>query len=539
MKLVLVSLVGLLLSGQSFGAPNKCVSPQPPPVTYKKPNFVVILTDDQDQLMNSLDYQPYVKRHFIDEGTSFTKYYTTSAMCCPSRVSLWLGQFAHNHNVTDESRPHGSYYKFQAGHLDDSWLPVWLQEEGYSNHYIGKFINGVNKDNTVAPKGWDHFEPLVSPGIYNFTNPIFSLNGGPLESFPGVYQTDLILNKSLARIDALVEKKKESDNPFLLVISPTAPHDEIQGDGTFTPPVPADRHKHLFPNAKVPRTPNFNPAVQDKVGWIGELPLLSPLQVEEIDHHYRQRLRSLQATDELVDSVVKKLAANDLLDNTYLIYTTDNGYHLGQHRLFAGKQTPIENDINIPFIIRGPGIAKKQIKTNPATHSHFPATVLDLAGIKRPTNLDATSLFDPEHTESFNVEFWSNQFTEGGSKLKNKKNSYKALRLISQKHDLYYSVWCTHEHEFYDMKVDPYQLTNKYPAADRKLLDRLDALVAVLHDCKGEVCKFPWRTIHKDGLVHSLDDALDAKHDAFYSTLPKFRFKSCKVYYDADNEGTQ
>ncbi|KAI8324283.1 alkaline phosphatase-like protein, partial [Martensiomyces pterosporus] len=307
-----VSLAALVAaaSSSSVGSPSALTTPKTQDVAtkcrpkgHKKPNFVVFLTDDQDHLMDSLSYQQYVKKHFLDEGTRFTHYYTTSATCCPSRVSLWLGTFAHNHNVTDESRPHGSYYKFQANHLDDDWLPLWLQDAGYSNHYIGKFINGVDLNNTVAPKGWEHFEPLVSPGIYNFTNPIFSLNGGPVEEHPGVYQTDLILNKSLARIDKIAKK----DDPFLFVISPTAPHDEIQTNGQFTPPRPAERHKHLFPNAKVPRTPNFNPAKQDKVGWIKDLPLLTSLQIDEIDHHYRQRLRSLQATDELVDSVIKKL----------------------------------------------------------------------------------------------------------------------------------------------------------------------------------------------------------------------------------------
>ncbi|KAI8319258.1 alkaline phosphatase-like protein, partial [Martensiomyces pterosporus] len=284
----------------------------------------------------------------------------------------------------------------------------------------------------------------------------------------------------------------------------------------FIPPRPAERHKHLFPNAKVPRTPNFNPAKQDKVGWMKDLPLLTPLQIEEIDHHYRQRLRSLQATDELVDTVIKKLKEKNLLDNTYLVYTTDNGYHLGQHRLFAGKNTPIENDINLPFIIRGPGIPRGQSRTNPGTHSHFPATILDLAKIKRPSNLDATSLFDPKHTESFNVEFWSNQSTEDGKFEQHSNNAYKALRLISQQHNLYYSVWCTHEHEYYDMKEDPYQMVNKYNTTDVNVLNRLDALVSVLYNCKAEVCKFPWRTLHKDGKVNSLGDALDAKYDGYY-----------------------
>ncbi|ORX67899.1 arylsulfatase [Linderina pennispora] len=468
---------------------------------FRNPNFVIFMSDDQDYLMHSLDYLPYVQRRFINEGTQFTHYHTTSATCCPSRVSFWLGQFAHNHNVTDENRPHGSYYKFQDSHLDDAWLPLWLQQENYKNHYIGKFINGLDANNTAAPKGWEHFEPLISPGIYNFTNPIFSLNGGPLEKHPGVYQTDLILEKSLARIDDIAN----SDDP-----------------------VPPSVIKHLFPDAKVPRDPNFNPLVQDKVGWVKDLPLLSPLQINAIDEHYRQRLRSLQATDELVE------ARRNLVDNTYFIYTTDNGYHLGHHRMFAGKQTPYDTDVRIPFIIRGPGIAKKQINDSPATSSHFAATVLDLANIERPDGLDATSLFDPKKTESFAIEFWNNNIVEGGSMETHINNTYKAVRLVSKDFNIYYSAWCTREHELYEMNSDPYQLVNKYNRTDPNFLNRLDALLHVLHDCKGDVCQRPWNTLHKDGKVKSLKDALKPKYDEHYKALPKFRFLECKVYYDPE-----
>ncbi|KAJ1954022.1 hypothetical protein GGI12_005884, partial [Dipsacomyces acuminosporus] len=159
--------------------------------------------------------------------------------------------------------------------------------------------------------------------------------------------------------------------------------------------------------------------------------------------------------------------------------------------------------------------------------------------IKRPSSLDATSLFDPKHTESFNVEFWNNQFTEGNGTVRHKSNAYKALRLISEEHNIYYSVWCTNEHEYYDMKQDPYQLVNKYNTADVNTLNRFDALISVLYNCKGDVCKFPWKTIHKDGKVRSLNDALNPKYDGYYRSLPKFRYKSCKVYFDESNEGPQ
>ncbi|ORX63469.1 alkaline phosphatase-like protein, partial [Linderina pennispora] len=293
------------------------------------------------------------------------------------------------------------------------------------------------------------------PGIYNFTNPIFSLNGGPLEKHPGVYQTDLILEKSLARIDDIAN----SDDP--------------------------ERHKHLFPDAKVPRDPNFNPLVQDKVGWINA-----------IDEHYRQRLRSLQATDELVEAVFKKLEEKNLVDNTYFIYTTDNGY------ISATTACLLESRLRMTLMC-----------------SHFAATVLDLANIERPDGLDATSLFDPKKTESFAIEFWNN-------------NLLRAVRLVSKDFNIYYSAWCTREHELYEMNSDPYQLVNKYNRTDPNFLNRLDALLNVLHDCKGDVCQRPWNTLHKDGKVKSLKDALKPKYDEHYKALPKFRFLECKVYYD-------
>ncbi|KAJ1957486.1 hypothetical protein EC988_000804 [Linderina pennispora] len=530
----LISIFALATLAASLVAGSKHLGKCPgQPTNGKKPNFVVFLTDDQDYLMDSLKYQKYVQKYFIDQGTQFTHYYTTSSTCCPSRVSFLLGKFAHNHNTTSEVAPYGSYYKFQENKLDDHWLPLWLQEENYRNYYIGKFINGVDATHLGPPKGWEHFEPLVSPGIYNFTHPIFSLNGGPLEEHPGVYQTDLISNKSLALIDSLSER----DDPFFFVISPTAPHEEVQVNGDFTPPRPADRHKHLFPDAKVPRTPHFNPAVQDKVSWLKDLPLLSAADIEYLDFMYRQRLRSLQATDELVDAVFKRLEEKGLVDNTYFIYTTDNGFHLGHHRLKAGKSLAYEDDVNLPFIIRGPGIAKNVTRSNPGTHSHFPATILDLAGISRPDDLDATSLFDPDHTESFNLEYWQASSKKTIVDSQN-RTAYKSLRIISKDFNLYYSVWCSGEREYYNMATDKYQLKNLYGRTDPNLLNRLDALLSVLYNCKGDVCKSPWNSLHKDNKVKSLKDALKPKYDKYYKSLPKFRFLKCKVYYDVDNEGT-
>ncbi|KAF9347651.1 hypothetical protein BGX26_000883 [Mortierella sp. AD094] len=526
---------------------------------HQKPNFLVFLTDDQDRRMNSLDHLPLVKKYLRDEGTEFTNYYTTTAMCCPSRVSLWSGQFAHNHNVTDESPPHGSYTKFVSQKLEENWLPLWLQEAGYSNNYIGKFINGVSPTLKRAPKGFDqdHWEPLVAPNIYTFYSPVFSTNDGPLEAHTGVYQTDIISDKSIAILDGLAKNKT---NPFLFVISPTAPHDEVwfNGNGTiFTPPVPAKRHEGLFPGAKAPRHPSFNPDKNDKVSWIGTLPKLTDSEVDRIDAIYRARLQSLQATDELVERIIKRLEHNGQLDNTYIVYTTDNGYHLGTHRMFAGKQTAYEEDTNIPFIIRGPGIAKNKKSNAVATHTHFPATVLQLANLPIPDELDAHSIpvladksvyGKDQPTEAFSVEFWSNAFMENTT-AGFTTNSYKSVRLIGQGYNLLYTIWCTGEKEYYDLVEDPFQVKNIYKHTKQSFLDRLDALLNVLRTCKGPTCRDPWSVIHptnknKDqhhhhghgNEVRSLKDALNKKYDQFYANLPKFSFKNCLPYYLTANE---
>ncbi|KAF9094816.1 hypothetical protein BGX23_001531 [Mortierella sp. AD031] len=549
------------------GAPVDNRRPHRPPTHGdQKPNFIVFLTDDQDRRLNSLDYQPLVQKYLRDQGTEFTNYFTTTAMCCPSRVSLWSGQFAHNHNVTDESPPHGSYTKFVSQKLDQNWLPTWLQQAGYSNNYIGKFINGVSPTLKQAPKGFDtaHWEPLVAPNIYTFYDPVFSINNGPLTSYKGLYQTDIISDKSIEIIDTLAKNKTQ---PFLFVISPTAPHDEVWFNGTgtvFTPPVPAKRHEHLFKDAKVPRHPNFNPKKNDKVSWVGSLPRLTDAQVDALDAKHRARLQSLQATDELVERVIKRLKHNGQLENTYIVYTTDNGYHLGTHRMYAGKQTAYDEDTNIPFIIRGPGIAKGRKSNAVATHTHFPATVLKLAGLPVPDDLDAHSIPVLENksvygkdqpTEAFAVEFWSQAFMENTT-ARFEANTYKSVRLIGQGYNLLYTVWCTGEKEYYDLVEDPFQIKNLYKSTKPALLNRLDALLNVLRTCKGPTCRDPWATIHPPNqngngngngnghghanghAVRSLKDALNKKFDKFYADLPKFSFKECLHYYNPTNEET-
>ncbi|KAI4598774.1 hypothetical protein KJ359_002666 [Pestalotiopsis sp. 9143b] len=401
-----------------------------------KPNFVFIMTDDQDLHLDSLAYQPSVQKHFAEQGTWFQKHFCTVSQCCPSRVSLLTGKAAHNTNVTDVTPPYGGYTKFISQGLNDNYLPVWLQEAGYN---------------------------------------------------------------------------------------------------TFKEPVSAIRHEDLFPDVKVPRTPNFNPDVPGTASYLKLLPQLTQEEVDYNDEFYRKRLQALQAVDDLVDTIMTRLeASTEVLANTYIIYTADNGYHISQHRLPPGKACNIEEDINIPFFIRGPGVPKGAVQnTFPTTHTDIVPTLFTLAGIPLhddfdgepiPVTADMLAGAAPK-SEHVNVEFWGTNLEEGTlyDGLSYGNNTYKHVRVIGDGYNLAFAVWCTMDHELYNMKADPFQMTNLYGTNGTiagwgitSLTARLNGLLLTLKACKGKVCTRPWNTLHPQGDVQNLRDAMNPVYDDFY-----------------------
>lgn len=191
---------------------------------------------------------------------------------------------------------------------------------------------------------------------------------------------------------------------------------------------------------------------------------LNQTEIEYNDDWYRKRLQSLQSVDELIDSIIERLSANPaVLNNTYLIYTTDNGYHIGQHRLPPGKSCNIEEDVNIPFFIRGPGVPKGAVQTIPSSHTDIVPTLFSLAGIPLREDFDGEPipvteelLAKNDKSEHVNIEFWGEYLVEGNTFFGENyfpDNTYKHVRVIGKDYDLAYAVWCTNEHELYDMTV--------------------------------------------------------------------------------------
>ncbi|KAI8614661.1 alkaline-phosphatase-like protein [Chytriomyces sp. MP71] len=524
--------------------------------TPTRPNIVLLLTDDQDVHMNSLQFMPLLQKHLIDKGTQFKNYYTTSAICCPSRVSILRGQFAHNTNFTDVLGKHGGYDNFLKKGLNEDYLPKFLQSAGYSTSYVGKFLNGYTAANhEQTPGGWNEFDTLIGPFIYDNFHPVFAKNGAEINDFKGQYQVDVIRDKALSILDRAIKEVNEQDQPFFLYMAPTAPHTEIivppggfgsfyTGKSHFTEPTPAKRHEHLFESERIPRGPNFNPAdVSGKPGYIARLPLLNDEEISTLDHWHRQRLRALQSVDELLEAVVKKLESAGQLDNTYIIYSSDNGFHMGLHRLNAGKTTPYEDDVNVPFIVRGPGVVPGRVVKNPFTHTDLAPTLLKLAGAEnaaypfdgRPIPIHAEDELDT-HRESFSVEFWRPYESERFLIKDIKENVYRSVRIVADAYSYLYVVWCTGHRELYDHQVDPHQIHNIYSKVPVTLLHRLDALLLVLKDCVGEQCARPWADLHSSGTVQNLSEALDAQYDAFYATAGRLEIKECLSGFFKENE---
>lgn len=459
-----------------------------------------------------------------------------------------------------------------------------MQDAGYNTYYAGKLLNAHSLTNYDKPfvKGFTSSDIMIDPFTYQYMNMTFVRDHNKPINHAGEYSTDVLAAKSFAYLDEAVVE----DKPFFLTIATNAPHSNVNFDidldtGVTIPsslrysaPISAKRHEHLFKDEKIPRTPAFNPDNPHGVSWIRDLPKQNESNVEANDHFYRQRLRALQAVDELVDGVFERLEKHGILDNTFIFYTTDNGYHIGQHRLQPGKECGFEEDINIPLLVRGPGMDKGKVTNMVTSHTDLAPTFLSLAGGKIRSDFDGSAIdlfpfadagraVSSPRTEHVNIEFWGFAIAENsGWQIWN--NTYKGLRLIGDEYSFYYSVWCNGEHELYDLTHDQYQTTNLYttlnhstvysvgqplgqigpdymtlrPTTLSKLLARLDTLVMVLKTCKARTCTHPWEALHPLGDVKDLKDALDSKYDDFYEVEQvRVQYNRCEQGQILDAEG--
>lgn len=382
-KAMLVFL--LLVAGVSYIIANLNTSNKP------RPNFIFILTDDMD--LQLMPYMENTNSLLANEGAVFTNFFVTASICCPSRASILRGQYPHNTGIL-ENTP--GFKLFRRNGEEAETIAVWLFRERYQTAMLGKYLNlyptGVK--NTYIPEGWTDWHAFLysdDGGKTDFYfNYMMNENGKLVQygSQPADYSTDVIKERSIQ----FINKNLKSDKPFFLYISTYAPHG---------PNNPAPRHAAKFEGVIYPQNESFGEAdITDKP----DIARANPQKVGTFDAGdanalFTRRLQSMLAVDEMVRELVNVLDQAGELANTYIIFTSDNGFHMGEHQLQSGKMLPYEEDIRVPFIVRGPGIQPNTQITQMVANIDIAPTIAKLAGAQPADFVDGrsfVSLFNPQ-----------------------------------------------------------------------------------------------------------------------------------------------
>ncbi len=460
-----------------------------------QPNIVFILTDDQDLLLNSMQYLPQTKALIAAQGMTFSQDFVPLSLCCPSRSTILTGLYPHNHRVYTNKAPDGGFARFAALGHEGTTIGTALHDAGYRTALIGKYLNNYPNadDPTHLPPGWDEFDSPAAGSPYSEFNYTLNENGALVayHAAPEDYLTDVLA----AKAQSFLAEATAGSQPFFLYFATYAPHN---------PSIPAPRHAALFPGLGAPRTPSFDEAdVADKPNAIRRLPPLSTKSIAAIDALYRKRAQSLQAVDEAVAGLIATLKTSGKLDNTYIFFTSDNGYHMGQHRLQPGKYTPYETDVHMPLFVRGPGIAPGSSTAAPTSSVDFAPTLATLAGATLQVKTDGRSLvplfqgptpvhwrrtvlleqfkFSPQnHPPNDVLEPPDPQ--DGGVV---EYPSHLGVRFPGYK----YVEYGTGEREVYDLDHDPDEINNLAPHLSPAFLGRLSSLARALGACSGATCR--------------------------------------------------
>jgi arylsulfatase A-like enzyme len=439
------------------------------------PNVVLVLTDDQDRA--SVEAMPQLRRDVADEGVTFTDAYATVPECCPSRASIFTGQYAHNHGVVSNEPPEGGVNAFD----DSNALPVWLQEAGYRTAYVGKYLNGygweaLGNDPTEIPDGWTDWIAPTNHTEYQMYDYTLNSNGELVDygDAPSDYQTDVLADNAVR----LLKEGGDAEAPLFLTVAPVAPHDEGVLEDADAPrnPRPAPRDLGRLQNRGLPRGGSFNEAdVSDKPRYVAADPRLDADEIARLTALYRSRLESLLAVDDLVGRVVRTLRDEGELEETLFIYTSDNGYLLGEHRQ-VGKEKVYEESSGVPLIISGPGFDAGTVERRPVGNVDLAPTILDLAGVDAGLTMDGVSLLERESLASrpgLVLELLS-------------EHSYSGVRT-----DRYvFAERRRGDTELYDLERDPHELSNLAESRSHAdLRQRLGALSERLRDCSGASCR--------------------------------------------------
>jgi arylsulfatase A-like enzyme len=492
----LATAVVLLLSVAVVGGPTSELH-----AASSKPNILFVLTDDLD--LGEMAQMPTVHRLLAEHGATFEKYFVSVSLCCPSRATTLRGQYAHNTGVETNGGINGGFATAYRTGIESSTVATWLQRAGYRTALIGKYLNGYPNTANVRyiPPGWDEWDSSVEGNPYSEYDYTLNENGNLVHyrDRPQDYGTTVYLRKA----EDFMTRAARDDQPFFTYLAVYAPHG---------PATPAPEDVNAFPGAVAPRPPSYNETdVSDKPAWVRAKPLLTPEQQAKIDVHYRKRIESLQAVDRGIGHLIATLKRTGQLSNTYVVFASDNGFHLGNHRLLQGKQTAYEEDVHVPLIVRGPGVPEDVRRDQLTGNVDLAPTFAALAGAPTPGFVDGRSLAPMLHAkppEWPRRDYLLEHFTQKGKEPPGRgpqeppdddTDAHSAAsearaeglpELRGLRTDRYtYVELATGEQELYDHDHDPYELDNLASTASPELLTRLHDRLAVLEHCRAAACR--------------------------------------------------
>ncbi|WP_054812693.1 sulfatase family protein [Nocardia arizonensis] len=495
----------LIVSMAAISAAALCVSgagAQPD----RRPNVVMILADDLDAVTTPVwQAMPRTAELIRDRGMEFTDGFAPMPICCAARSSILTGEYGHNTGVLTNAGEVGGFEAFVRNGNESHTIATALHDAGYRTGMAGKYLNGLEHDpNHIAP-GWDDWNAGVDNFLYSGYNYTLNENGRLVKYgvTPRDYETDVIRAKS----ERFITDAASSGRPFFWYAASTAPHFPIP---------PAPRHIPETRPTAAPRSPNYQEAdVSDKPTWLVDTAVERAATIELTnDADYTNRLGSLKALDEMVAGIVETLSRTGELDNTYLIFTSDNGYSLGAHRL-TQKMAPYEESMRVPLAIAGPGIGPGRTDAMALSIDLAP-TILDWAGIPASDRVDGRSLRPvlggdaASWRTDFAAEYGGAGYTgrDGIAQEQIPGTETPLVYILDmpswvgvRNQDYLYVRWYERErpldereYELYDLRADPYQLTNLLAtpegrAAHQDVVTALDRRLAELTACAGATCR--------------------------------------------------
>ena len=472
-----------------------------------RPNIVVIQTDDQTAASFNRHTMPATMRLLADRGTSFSEYVVASPLCCPSRASLETGQYPHNHGIVSNSP---GYSELVGKH---NTLPTWLGRAGYRTAHVGKYLNNYEKfarDGAESAPGWDEWVTLLKP--YSYFDYELAENGERVRygDGRGDYVTT-VLNRQATRI---VKEFAADEAPFYLQLDQFAPHGqavEQRGScGRTALPLPGDFRR--FAREKLPVPPSFDEDdISDKPPFRRLLQRLPAGRVQGIRDNYRCRIATLRAVDRGVARIHRALGRAGELDQTVIVFTSDNGFLQGEHRIPAQKAQAFEEAIRVPLVVRAPDSVRAGTRRAPRVDAQvsnidLAPTFLELAGAppcrdaNRCRTLDGRSLVPLLQRRQ---ETWPRRrgiltTFESGHRRNTRSEScaFGAIRTPEFTYVKHTAVpdrdtgLCgpADERELYDLRTDPYQLHNldrDERAEVRQVKLGLEIRLAALQRCAG------------------------------------------------------